>query len=59
MSASRKKKAQNSLNAAKMTERQLQEQQEAKKLPEVYRVNDDNLVDVTVKSAAYRKRILV
>lgn len=29
------------------------------KLPEVYRVNDDNLVDVTVKSAAYRKRILV
>ena len=32
MSASRKKQAQNSLNAAKMTERQLQEQQEAKKL---------------------------
>ena len=32
MSASRKKKAQNALNAAKMTERQLQEQQEAKKL---------------------------
>ncbi len=32
MSASRKKKAQSSLNAAKMTERQLQEQQEAKKL---------------------------
>ena len=32
MSASRKKKAQNALNAAKMTERQLQEQQEARKL---------------------------
>ena len=32
MSASSKKKAQNALNAAKMTERQLQEQKEAKKL---------------------------
>lgn len=29
------------------------------KLPEVYRVDDDNLMDVTIKSAAYRKRILV
>lgn len=29
------------------------------RLPEVYRVDDDNLKDVTVKSVAYRKRILV
>ncbi len=29
------------------------------RLPEVYKVDDDNLRDVTIKSAAYRKRILV
>ncbi len=29
------------------------------KLPDVYKVDDDNLKDVTIKSAAYRKRILV
>jgi predicted HAD superfamily phosphohydrolase len=29
------------------------------RLPEVYKVDDDNLKDVTVKSAAYRKRIIV
>lgn len=29
------------------------------RLPEVYKVDDDNLKDVTIKSAAYRKRILV
>ena len=29
------------------------------RLPEVYRVDDDNLKDVTIKSATFRKRILV